>query len=537
MANVRSGTRGQELPNVSASNGAQAAAPGHMPGTFSSSILFRCALDTDVDGTATNAQAGQTGEPPDARDAERVRTNSPITSYTGSAYTTVGGPYFHPITHSNPLLSRQNMSRALREVEPAFATADAAHVDYNNVRHVYPHLTIGKIYDDLEWQKDAGLMDQKTHNLITGVCGCSAEIWHEPSNVHEWRSGLRYNAWDGASGEWKLAEEWMRIFALRPDYLELAPPDVQDAFEAMQQPRRKKKHSTTQVSLGAWVTKRLADLDLEMTSTWEAANVALDLHVAQLAVGAAGTHHNFDSEPAAEILTDINLRKRSRDDWDVDKNSSVGSSLQKRVARPGQINAPQTTGYALIPQPQTFHPKSALANCYPTQPHVLLAKVAVPQMPAPPVHIPLNLTPPPALVLTPQPIRSGQLSGLRPSNGSGPWEYEWSTGRKRIFLETTHIGQVLPPEATPQHDNFFSSYCTSEHVDLRHLGHLDITITEILTVRILLLHARLTLLNPLQFFPDHLKWRAVAQRLRIAGWTAGKARQFIVSAYSPAIVT
>jgi hypothetical protein len=65
------------------------------------------------------------------------------------------------------------------------------------------------------------------HALMAQICDFSDEVFDQPTDEHEWRSSLRYHVADPVTGQLKLASEWVRLLELRPDYVSLAPPNVQ----------------------------------------------------------------------------------------------------------------------------------------------------------------------------------------------------------------------------------------------------------------------------------------------------------------------
>jgi hypothetical protein len=70
--------------------------------------------------------------------------------------------------------------------------------------------------------------------------------------------------------------------------------------------------------------------------------------------------------------------------------------------------------------------------------------------------------------------------GLRPLGSKSSWDYEWSLGRKRAWID---LHGTLPADALKDYDNIHTSNCTYEHVDIRLLGGIYITIIELMSVR------------------------------------------------------
>jgi hypothetical protein len=95
--------------------------------------------------------------------------------------------------------------------------------------------------------------------LMSQICDCSDEVSDQPTDEHEWRSGLRYHVAEPVTGELRLASEWVRLLELRLDYASLAPPNVQQELRHIQEIERKTKRGTTHPSLVAWIKQRIED--------------------------------------------------------------------------------------------------------------------------------------------------------------------------------------------------------------------------------------------------------------------------------------
>jgi len=352
------------------------------------------------------------------------------------------------------------MERDLQETEPVPAAADGIDHCLGDLFVPYPYLTIYKLREDLKWQKN--ITDEVSQGLLIQVCDCSVEVWGEPTNVHECRSGIRYHVLDEKDMTLKLVSEWVRIFELRSDYLELAPPEIQAEYAVIQ---RAQKTSTVageeRVSLVAWVQQRLeSDKKIREDATLGSKELAYDfVNLTQATLSRAG--------PSLPDQTTLRSRKRGREhDESASRIEIPASRPQKRTAQPGQVGTPQVASFAPYPVPMppmpSMPPSSAFGPAVQTVQPTPATNVA--SQPAPPR------------------MRNGARQGLRPEKGYSSWDYEWSEGRKRAWLLISHFGQQLPPTAYVDYWNEYTSQCTSAHADIRFLGDLHITVVELITV-------------------------------------------------------
>ncbi|KAH4113564.1 hypothetical protein HBI82_169070 [Parastagonospora nodorum] len=279
----------------------------------------------------------------------------------------------------------------------------------------YPYLTVRRLRDELEDFKGC----EEVLHLIKLICDCSDEVWDQPTDVHEWRSYLRYQVEVPATGQLKLACEWVRLLTICTDYLEQVPPNVRSQF------------------------------------------------------------HTQKSKLAVE---DVLVKKM----WNV-------SALQRNISCGWDLE----TG---ITQENTYTP------ICPNKDHIRLDKSPQDILNGKPSHMPTLAG------ISHDSARQGAhliglRLGLRPPGGKSSWEYEWSFGRKRAWID---LHGTLPADALKDYDNVHTSNCTYEHADIPLLGGIYVTIIELMS-----------------FFPEHHKWRAIANRMRIARWSAGKIREYI----------
>jgi hypothetical protein len=387
---------------------------------------------------------------------------------------------------------------ASRDSDPELDGVETLLADIKNSLSPYRYLTIDKLRADLE--RADFLMDDVSRTLITQICDCSDEVWDQPTNVHEWRSRLRYAVVEQSTGLLKLANEWLHLLQLRPDYLELAPPQVREDFAV----HRKKittsqktrarlgdvqntdKDSMARVSLTHWIhqrneaDRRLWDssiADRNVRCGWAVEKDVSLKGITELGSQIASLNPTaVATTPEGTSVVLMKSRKRNRQAMQDDVHPTP-LPPQKRTKLPGGDNGSNSVVFSSNPltqiaiQASTTVPPPTVPQMVSTVPgHVAQAFLHT--------RTAAHASAPPQ----PQPMRNGRRIGLRPDKGSGGWMYEWSTGRKRAFLEITHVGQPLPAIATVDFDNAFLTNCTSNHVDLRLLGSLHITVVEIMTV-------------------------------------------------------
>jgi hypothetical protein len=75
----------------------------------------------------------------------------------------------------------------------------------------------------------------------------------QPTNVHEYWSRIQYNVLNKETRRLELASEWVRVFELRLDYLELALLEVQTQFFALKKRQAIKNLVTPGCSLFNWI--------------------------------------------------------------------------------------------------------------------------------------------------------------------------------------------------------------------------------------------------------------------------------------------
>tara|TARA_R110002003_G_scaffold105_3_gene8736 strand:+ start:597 stop:1871 length:1275 start_codon:yes stop_codon:yes gene_type:complete len=311
---------------------------------------------------------------------------------------------------------------------------------FENFDTPYPFLTLAKLRADLQWEIPT--TEKELHELVTQVCDSSDELWHIPTNVHEFRSGLRYYIADDCTGKVELANEWERIFALHPEYLQSAPPEVQQHFNSAQRIARRKKHPSTSNSLTEWVLKR----NEEDAQLWDASIAERNAR--------CGWDPKTDLSPAG-------LAKLAAQPLSVDVLSSLPSPLPVASGEDSGVSKLKRKSDAEV---DTARPRKPMR----------LPQQVLTQSTRSPIQ-------------APQPIIHGLRLGLRPTQGASAWlYYEWSTGRKRVWLELTHRGEPLPMDAVGDYWNNLTSHCTSEHVDIRLLGDLHLTAVELIVVSHLL---------------------------------------------------
>jgi hypothetical protein len=393
---------------------------------------------------------------------------------------------------------------AFRDSEPELDNVDQLLADINNPLSPYRYLSIEKLRADLERRES--FMDNVSRTLVLQICDCSEEIWDQPTNVHEWRSRLRYMVVEQCTGLLKLADEWLRLLQLRPDYLELAPPQIQEEFSVHQQKftaRQKKRarlgdvHKNNKgimprLSLTDWIhqrneaDRRLWDssiADRNIRCGWPVEKNVSPKGINELGPQVASLNHVLALQPTAVTITPDSTpvvqkksKKRNRQTMQDDVQPTLPPPQKRTKLRSGDNGSDDDVFSGDIPahiviQASTVVPPPTVPQMTSTVPvHVAHAPVYT--------HTAAQPTAPPQ----PQPMRNGRRLGLRPDKGSGGWNYEWSNGRKRMFLEVTHVGQPLPAVATVDFDSAFSTNCTSNHVDIRLLGNLHVTVIELLTV-------------------------------------------------------
>jgi hypothetical protein len=304
----------------------------------------------------------------------------------------------------------------------------------------YPFLILTKLRTDLQWEIPT--TEKELHELVTQVYDSSDELWHIPTNVHEFHTCLRYYIADDCTRKLELASEWERIFALHPDYLQSAHPQVQQHFSSAQKITRKKKHPSTPNSLTEWVLKR----NEEDAQLWDASIAERNAR--------CGWDPKTDLSPAG-------LAKLAAQPLSEDVLSSLPSPLLVANGEDSGVSKLKRNSDA---EDHTARPRKPM-----TLPQQVLTQST---------RLPIQ---------APQLIAHGLRLGLRPTQGASAWlYYEWSTGRKRVWLELTHRGELLPKDAVGDYWNNLTSHCTSEHVDIRLLGNLHLTAVELIVVSHLL---------------------------------------------------
>ncbi|EAT79308.1 hypothetical protein SNOG_13424 [Parastagonospora nodorum SN15] len=265
----------------------------------------------------------------------------------------------------------------------------------------YPYLTVQRLRDELEDFKGC----EEVLHLIKLICDCSDEVWDQPTDVHEWRSYLRYQVEVPATGQLKLACEWVRLLTICTDYLEQVPPNVRSQFHA-----QKSKLTVEDVlvcaSLASWIYNRTED---------------------------------------------------SKKMWNV-------SALQRNISCGWDLE----TG---ITQENTYTP------ICPNKDHIRLDKSPQDILNGKPSHMPTLAG------ISHDSARQGAhliglRLGLRPPGGKSSWEYEWSFGRKRAWID---LHGTLPADALKDYDNVHTSNCTYEHADIPLLGGIYVTIIELMS--------------------------------------------------------
>ncbi|KAH3960739.1 hypothetical protein HBH70_172360 [Parastagonospora nodorum] len=317
----------------------------------------------------------------------------------------------------------------------------------------YPYLTVQRLRDELEDFKGC----EEVLHLIKLICDCSDEVWDQPTDVHEWRSYLRYQVEVPATGQLKLACEWVRLLTICTDYLEQVPPNVRSQFHA-----QKSKLTVEDVpvcaSLASWIYNRTED----SKKMWNVS--ALQRNISCGWDLETGITQENTYTPICPNKDHIRLDKSPQGILNgKPSHMPTLAGISHDSARQGAVN----------PTRQSRATPTAVGTGTPTIPQHLI----------------------------------GLRLGLRPPGGKSSWEYEWSFGRKRAWID---LHGTLPADALKDYDNVHTSNCTYEHADIRLLGGIYVTIIELMS-----------------FFPEHHKWRAIANCMRIARWSAGKIREYI----------
>jgi hypothetical protein len=398
-------------------------------------------------------------------------------------------------------------------------------IDFENPLSPYPYLTLRKLRNELK--KRSAFMTEEMKRLLTQVCDCSDEIWHEPTYGHEFRARLRYRVPDANTGVLKLAREWVRILRLCKDYMKFVPPDVQAEFAFIKQTGNLRSVGKS-VSLVAFIKKR----NDEARDQWNASvaernarcgwdlntDIATDDCVKPNVQPKVNKHpiKNSDGSELTPMTVSSTVKRVHKV---IDHSASDEKDLpRKRTGSTHHTSAPNATGVQ-VPAVQGVQKATAqglqVSSAQQTLGH----------------HPPLlqsNTRSTTATHHTPTTMPIGARLGLRPEKGSSSFPYEWSYGRKRAHLGLNGSAQLLPDVATSKNFNKFSSKCTYEHADIRLLGDVQITAVELISVSSHLgKHSRRKLILH-QYFPQHIKWRAVFRRLTSAGWTASSIREYIV---------
>ncbi|KAH8725710.1 hypothetical protein GQ44DRAFT_772019 [Phaeosphaeriaceae sp. PMI808] len=290
----------------------------------------------------------------------------------------------------------------------------------------YAHLTLDMLRTNLEEQQASMSLDLYT--LISQVCDCCEELWDVPLDSHEFRSRLRYRLEHHSTRKPMLAIEWIRIFKLRPDYLQGTPLEIQQEFRASQINCQQTAAGTMQVSLISEIRER----EEESRKMWDSSIADRNERV--------GWHPETDLSAVA-----------------IERLRQQAIDIQRTVVLP--------------PSSPSNPSKSSIVRT--TAPVALASVTAIT-----PTLVAAQSLPIPQLVFPPMP--TGLRRGLPPRGTVSVTHYEWSDGLKRTCLEITHVGQPLPVLATTHHWNEYSSRCTSIHADIRILGGIQITAVELL---------------------------------------------------------
>jgi hypothetical protein len=373
-------------------------------------------------------------------------------------------------------------SRDFPDAQADPSTRDDSVSDYSNILSVYPFLTIHKIQEYLDWQTGASREEALTI-LLTQIRICSEEVWDVPTDVHEYRSRLRYYVLDKVSNKLELASEWVRIFELRRDYLWLAPPEVQAKYAAIQ--TAKKNSKVVQPSLVTWILERITSDIANWNNPFMGSNQgpsASSSSPDSFSAAASPTRRNVNLTGSPSVMTNTKSPRDATDDGRKRRctaregSGTADSSPPRSRKRAARKVLEKNISHMALSHVWTVNPTTSISSSTATaipQPHPQATQLVVPMFA-------LVLAPVPALVV--QPSRNGRRDGLRPEDGASSWNYEWSKGRKRAWLRLSHLGQQLPEIAYVDYWSAYVSKCTAESPDIRLLGGIHITMVELIVV-------------------------------------------------------